>query len=722
MAVPVPNLDNRTFEQLLKEAMRSIPHYALKWTNHNPADPGITLIELFAWLAEIISYRVNLVTEEHLLKYLKLLGIRPQGSQSAITDLSFEAENDRVDDIVLGKGTVFLAEKNGERIEFELLEDIDVVPIQLKRIIANEIPVDSNMVSPQKIQKSRRDLNFSPAISSQVYPALIAEVLDMPVKASNYVQATGSRNLEKDLGKKTIVYGSFERSHENTNKDLFFAPFGLDTRKNSKLYLGFDNCNNEAKGPESLNFMCYSYEKDLIEPGKHGDELEYEFEDILKWEISTSNDGKQWDRVFPKDGTLNFRKSGSFFFPNLKNWERSQISDLEHLLTGDFQKKNEYFWLRCTLLENDQYEYPPRIESIRLNTAPVIQKKRLTNLVLGKSDGLPGQIFKLPETPVLRRSLKLALADEWNEVEDFDGSKPESAHFILDSLKGEIRFGDGLRGKIPTKDTEIRVIKYEIGRGECGNLPADSNWIVKEKSIEGLKKVFNLEPATGGKDEESIDKAFERFIKDLRVPYRAVTSEDFEYIARETPGLRVAQAKAIPNFNPHSKTKEDGIVTVVVIPFSPLDTFKTPPRSSKIFRKAIAKHLEEHRLLGTLVYVVSPVYVRVEIQVILGISKGFSEEKIKKDVRSRINLFLHPTKGDFSGNGWPVGKNVYRSEIHQLIMEIEGVDFVEKIEISAQKNAKLNENGDLELASKIATVYSGEHSVEISGTPEQIKE
>ena len=119
MALPIPNLDNRTFEQLLQEARKSISNYASQWTNHNPADPGITLIELFAWLAEITSYRINLVTEEHRLKYLKLLGIRPQGISPATVDLSFE-----MDEIIhLEKGTVFLAEKAGENIDFELSEE-----------------------------------------------------------------------------------------------------------------------------------------------------------------------------------------------------------------------------------------------------------------------------------------------------------------------------------------------------------------------------------------------------------------------------------------------------------------------------------------------------------------------------------------------------------------------------------------------------------------------
>lgn len=662
MALPVPNLDNRTFEQLLQEARKSISNYASQWTNHNPADPGITLIELFAWLAEITSYRINLVTDEHRLKYLKLLGIRPQGILPATVDLSFEVE----EVMHLEKGTFFLAEKAGENISFELPEDITVIPVQLEKIIVNEMSVHLSEASSR---------NFSQA-----------------------------SKLSK---------GIFDRTVANFKEDLFFAPFGLETRRNSELYLGFKlksqkTVSSELEYPyESLNLMCYLYEKDLPQPGKHGEEAEYSFENAkLKWEIYLlSPEGKQWNEIFPEDRTQNFRKSGSLLFKDLEGWVCSSLEALCSL------NEEKYFWLRCTLLESE-YEYPPRIEKINLNVATVIQKKRVTGGTLEKSNGFPGQVFELPETPVLRGSLKLTLAgEEWKEVEDFDGSGPESLHFTLDSMKGEIRFGDGLQGKVPPEGTEIQAFEYDTSRGDQGNIPADSRWAVKGEKLEGLK-ISNLKPAVGGKREESIDEAFERFTRDLTVPYRAVTSEDFEYIARETPGLRIAQAKVIPNFDPYIQAEKEGVVTVVIIPFSPLDIIETPPEPSPGFRAAVARHLEKHRLLGTRVYVFSPKYVRVEVKVTLGISKGFLEQEIRKAVLERLNLYLHPAKGGKNGKGWPVGKPVYRSEIYRLIMEIQGVSLIQKINISSQNGANLDENGDLKLT-WTATVYSGKHSVEI---------
>ncbi len=747
MAVPVPNLDNRTFEQLLEEARKSIPNYAPGWTNHNPADPGITLIELFAWLAEITSYRTNLVTEEHRLKYLKLLGIRPRGTLPAITDLSFEAD-EAEKPIPLEKGRGFLAEKDGEKIDFELLENIAVVPFRLEKIIV-----------------------------------------------------TGTTTISVPESSLTSQQIFIDRTVSHLKKDLFFTPSGLDTKKKSDLYLGF-SLKNKANVPKSLNFMCYLYEKDLPEPGKHGEEAEYEFKNAkLKWEISVQRDPKcpekeKWKEVPPdEDRTQNFRKSGRLLFTGLGGWACSTIKACP---SQGKEKENNYFWLRCTVLESE-YEYPPRIETISLNTATVAQKKKVTNRsekssglpgqvfklpetpvlreslkltvaeewkkvgdfdgsgsesthftldsrtgeirfgdglqgrvppegakieveyetergeqkVPKKSSGLPGQVFKLPETPVLKKSLKLTVAEEWNEVEDFDGSGPESTHFTLDSRTGEIKFGDGLRGRVPRKDAEILAREYETGRGKQGNLPVGSRWELKGGKIEGLT-INNLKPAAGGKGEEDITEAVNRFIRDLKVPYRAVTSEDFEYIARETPGLRVAQAKAVPNFDPADLEGGEGSVTVVVIPFSPLETFNTPPEPSRGFREAVARHLEKHRLLGTRVHVVSPEYVRVEVKASIGLVRGFFEGEVRTAVLAKLNLFLHPAKGGSSGKGWPVGKPVYRSELYRLIMETEGVYSVQKISIHAGKGAKLDENGDLVLASKTATVYSGVHSVEIA--------
>jgi predicted phage baseplate assembly protein len=73
MPLDLPNLDDRTYEDLVAEALRLIPNYAPEWTNYNPSDPGITLIEIFAYLTEMLLYRQNRITDDNLRTFLRLL-------------------------------------------------------------------------------------------------------------------------------------------------------------------------------------------------------------------------------------------------------------------------------------------------------------------------------------------------------------------------------------------------------------------------------------------------------------------------------------------------------------------------------------------------------------------------------------------------------------------------------------------------------------------------
>ena len=87
--IPSPKLDDREFDDLVAEALRLIPRYAPEWTHHNPADPGITLIELAAWLTDLILYRVNKVPEKNYIAFLNLLGIMLKPPQAARCLLQF---------------------------------------------------------------------------------------------------------------------------------------------------------------------------------------------------------------------------------------------------------------------------------------------------------------------------------------------------------------------------------------------------------------------------------------------------------------------------------------------------------------------------------------------------------------------------------------------------------------------------------------------------------
>jgi hypothetical protein len=71
--IPPPKLDDRTYQDIVEEALRMIPRYAPEWTNHNPSDPGITLVELAAWMTDLLIYRLNQVPDKNYVAFLNLL-------------------------------------------------------------------------------------------------------------------------------------------------------------------------------------------------------------------------------------------------------------------------------------------------------------------------------------------------------------------------------------------------------------------------------------------------------------------------------------------------------------------------------------------------------------------------------------------------------------------------------------------------------------------------
>lgn len=89
MSFPRPDLDDRRFQDLVDEAKRMIPRFLPEWTNHNVSDPGVALIELFAWMTELTLYRLNRVPDRIYTSFLDLVGISPYPAAAARADVTF---------------------------------------------------------------------------------------------------------------------------------------------------------------------------------------------------------------------------------------------------------------------------------------------------------------------------------------------------------------------------------------------------------------------------------------------------------------------------------------------------------------------------------------------------------------------------------------------------------------------------------------------------------
>src|SRR5436189_1615488 len=94
MPLVAPNLDDRTFEQLLREARLRIPRYCPEWTDFNDSDPGMALVQLFAWFTELMLYQMNRVPERNYIKFLQLLNLELQPARPARTHVVFTMNSD----------------------------------------------------------------------------------------------------------------------------------------------------------------------------------------------------------------------------------------------------------------------------------------------------------------------------------------------------------------------------------------------------------------------------------------------------------------------------------------------------------------------------------------------------------------------------------------------------------------------------------------------------
>src|SRR3712207_3420841 len=140
MSLPAPNLDDRRFQDIVDEAKRRITRYCPDWTDHNVSDPGVALIELFAWMTEMTMYRLNQVPDRLYIKFLELVGVELFSAVPARVDLLFTLTAPRDERVRVPAGTQVGTERSGdeEPVVFLTDEELRIEPPELVACLTHD--------------------------------------------------------------------------------------------------------------------------------------------------------------------------------------------------------------------------------------------------------------------------------------------------------------------------------------------------------------------------------------------------------------------------------------------------------------------------------------------------------------------------------------------------------------------------------------------------------
>ena len=695
--LPKSDLDDRAYKDVVEECLLRIPRYCPEWTNHNPSDPGTTLIEMFAWLTDQMQLRFNQVPRRNYVAFLELLGIRLKPPDPAHTDLTFYLSSAQDFPIVIPQDTEVATERTAteEAIVFSTNAPLIIGNPQIRHFLTSTVAADLP-----------RD-----------------ETLDNP-----FINTVAERNQDWRSIEQTDLFTEYQIGN------CFYLVLGtLPTAETQSL---------EGNVLE-ITFRGEPATGTGINPD----------EPPRVWQAW---DGEQWQPILLQerdDRTKGFNFSGTV--PGQQRWrEASVILHLpQSLPVTQFDTDYPGYWIRCvyqpTRTEQPEfqsrYSTPPRILGFSVQsvggTIVASQCIRVQEEFLGVSTGKPGQTFPLQMQPVLERQagetievrVSGELAETWEEVPDFSGSNAESRHYTIDSRQGVVQFGPLIRepgrlqqqtreraqiqasfqpvirriqqpngtvathsfsesnqnvlgfaerqyGKTPPPGAEIYMLSYRFGGGLRGNVEA-GKLVVLRSSLPYISQVTNYNAAVGGAEAESLQEAAMRVPQLLRTRHCAVTPEDFEAKAKELPGQRVARAHCLTQLE-HTTP---GVVRLLIVPrverrSGSSDWGTNPDRVLRLtdeLRRELSDYFRDRRPIGVHVKFEEPEYVGASVRVSVLLESQYNNTNARREIaielQTRLYQFLNPFTGGIEGKGWELERPVYVSDIISLCQKVRGV-------------------------------------------------
>lgn len=627
MSLPQLQLDDRDFQSLVDEARTRIARTCPAWDEHNVSDPGITLIELFAWMTEMLVYRVNRIPTKAQIALLELVGVRLAPVEVARTELRLRLSEAPAERVEVAAGEIEVATAGhvrGEPVVFRTVEPFVVPPLALaavklvRRGVADDVPVEAGSARPTRLQR--------PGLTSPGQP-----------DDGLYL------GFRERLGSLVVAVQSEVEPAHGTGIAPQQPPWQWQASRADGTWSQASVLSDDTGG---FNFSTGTVELQL--PRRTG--------------LATVGGRRlHWLRcLLPERADTN--GAGYTNPPRILQLQASASGALVNA------------------------EHAARASAPgALSQAPDVEAEDAE--VIGHSDGSPGQTFQLRRRPALELEESDGLdvldpgADEWiawEQRDSFAESGPTDVHFCFDPVAGEVSLGPAIRerdrwdqrGAIPPEGATLRM-RYRWGGGASGNVEANTLTVMR-RAVAGIASVTNPAPARGGVDAESLAEAMRRAPLELRTRSRAVTASDYSVLARAA-SRRVARARCV------APTAGQPEVVVGILPTVPNPAERIVPGDllpSEELLVDVAKFLDERRLLGTQLRL-APITLR-GVTVVVEIEAGPRADRqgLVQKVTAALNRYINPYVGGAvkgAGEGWEFGHALGVAEVEVVARAVPGV-------------------------------------------------
>ncbi len=628
MQVTERRLDLRQFQDIVDEARRLIPRYCPEWTDHNVSDPGITIVELFAWMTEMILYQLNRVPDEMHEHFLDLLGVQRHPPEPAMVDVTFYLSKR-----VTGQVTIPVE----TQIATEQTDVEDAI------IFATTKPLTIEPPSLAGLRAWRQGQGFE-----DYMPYVASGLVDAPIFNEDPQEDDALYiGLREDMAGRSLLLQIDCQELEGVHIDPKDPPLAWEywstvTRLWHPLRLLDQSGTGRLREPlttDPTHGLNRSAEVFLNIPADSGTQV-IEGIDATWLRIRHQPKAGSSYTASPRVTGLRLTCVGGTV-----SARQSQMIENEYLGTASGEAGDQF----------------------TVNWQPILRRSE-------------------------PHMIEAALGDEvteWVEVDDFSLSGEHDRHFTIHYPTGQVRFGPSVRardgterqhGAVPRPSAELRLLSYHSGGGTRGNV-GERTITQMRSSVGYVAAVTNYTPAAGGLDEETMDETKLRAVASLKHPVTAVTRDDFERLAREIPGVGGARCVA------PGEGGRPGVIRLLLLPKLPDPQVELTPEimlPSPELLQAVGAAVEERKSLGTVVEMAPVSVLWAEIDAHIYVARGFDPAQAQTAAEERLRRLLHPTVGGLDGHGLTFGGAITMSQIAGTLQNVPGVVYVERVLLRRQ--------------------------------------